>query len=66
MPFDPLCEFCVTQCCFVVLGGAKCNGRHAYPRDAIGRHHGRSGVRLIDDLLVINLWWVCSGMPTSR
>jgi len=22
-------EFCVTQCCFVMLGGAKCSGRHA-------------------------------------
>ena len=22
-------EFCVTQCCFVMLRGAKCNGRHA-------------------------------------
>lgn len=22
-------ESCVTQCCFVMLSGAKCNGRHA-------------------------------------
>ncbi len=22
-------EFCVTRCCFVMLRGAKCNGRHA-------------------------------------
>jgi hypothetical protein len=25
---ESLREFCVTQCCFVMLGGGNCNGRH--------------------------------------